>query len=572
MIKRNFIIPILLFIVATSVYGQNKEKETTIKREVTLYNPYKPSLNESQKKSFLPELTDTARFRPDFTYNVITIPFMPQYSITPIKAAAIQPDPLTRLYKSYINLGLGNNTSPLAEISITNERSKSGAIGFYGRHFSNNGKVTLDNDIKEFAGLMDNEASLFGKKFFNKAVLGASADILQKTRYAYGYDTSIIGYFPAKKDIRLRYTGMGAKLALSSANLDSSAFSYNFGLRYNYFYNDRNRSRNNAGFTGYMAKSFKGFYVGSGLEYDYYRLPDTLLNHSQFVTSISPFIKKNTSQWEFRLGFKALLERTMQETATFHIYPDIRFGFSIVPSYIGFFTSLTGKFEKNDPLTVISENPFVSPDGSLFTLPGTSHQLVVTGGLKGNTGTGGNYLISASYSLINDMLFFSNIDTASVYGRGNYFAPLSDDVDLLNVHGELGNRINDQISFTASANYYKYTLTKFAYAWNKPEWDAGLGLRYNLRDKVLAGIQLTAEGKRKNVINGMYLNETPQDYKPVIFDMPVHVSLDLNAEYRYSKILSFWAKFNNISYRKYYEWAFYPTQRFNFMLGFTYSL
>lgn len=572
MIKRNFIITSLLFIFAISVNAQKNEKETILKREVTLYNPYKPSLNEARKRSYLPDMTDTARFRPDFAYTVNTIPFMPQYSVSPIKAAALQPDPLTRLYKSYVNLGLGNYTSPFAEISITNERSKSGSLGFYGRHFSNNGKVSLDNGRKEFAGLMDNEASLFGKKFFKKAILGASADAVQKTRYAYGYDTSLIGYFPDKKDIRLRYTNLGARLSLSSANLDSSAFNYNFGFRYNYFYNDRNRNMNNAGFSGYMAKSFKGFYVGSGIEYDYYKLPVSLLDRSQFITSLSPFIKKSSPQWDFRLGFQALLERKMQESATFHIYPDISFGFSIVPSYIRFFSSLTGKFEKNEPLSIISENPFISPDGSLFTLPGTSHQLIVMGGLKGNTGIGGNYVLSASYSLISDMLFFSNIDTTSAFGRGNYFAPLTDDVDVFNVHGEMGGRINDHMSFLGSANYYRYTLTNFTYAWNKPEWDAGLGLKYNLRNKIIAGMQITAEGSRKNVINGIYLNDTPADYRPVIVDMPVHLNLDLNAEYRYSKILSFWTRFNNISYRKYYEWAYYPTQRFMFMVGFTYSL
>ena len=59
---------------------------------------------------------------------------------------------------------------------------------------------------------------------------------------------------------------------------------------------------------------------------------------------------------------------------------------------------------------------------------------------------------------------------------------------------------------------------------------------------------------------------------PLVFDMPVHLNLNLSAEYRYSKILSLWAKFDNISYNRYYEWACYPSQRFLCMVGFTYSL
>ena len=35
---------------------------------------------------------------------------MPDYTISPIKAAALLPDPLPKLYKSYINAGLGNTS------------------------------------------------------------------------------------------------------------------------------------------------------------------------------------------------------------------------------------------------------------------------------------------------------------------------------------------------------------------------------------------------------------------------------------------------------------------------------
>ena len=152
MIKRNLIITVLI-IFTLSASAQVKKQETGLKREVTLYNPYKPTLPESKKRSFLPDMNDTSKVRPDFHYDVRTTPFLPEYTISPIKAAALLPDPLPKLYKSYINFGIGNYLTPLAEISITNERSKKGAIGFYARHFSTNGNVELDNGKKAFAGL-----------------------------------------------------------------------------------------------------------------------------------------------------------------------------------------------------------------------------------------------------------------------------------------------------------------------------------------------------------------------------------------------------------------------------------
>ena len=572
MIKRTLIIPVLILLCIIPVSAQVKKQEAGLKREVTLYNPYKPSLPESKKRSFLPDMNDTVKVKPEFRYKVSTEAFLPAYTISPIKAASLLPDPLPKLYKSYMNIGLGNYLTPLAEISITNERSKKGTIGFYGRHFSTNGNVELQNGKKAFAGYMDNDASVFGRKFFRKNLFESSVDFAQKVRYAYGYDTSITSYSPAKKDIRIGYNNIGAKASLSSLTLDSTSFSYDFDIYYNFFYNTKSLFQHNVGLTGMMAKSYKGFYVGSGIGYDYYRLPDLILNSPKYIASISPFIKKSAEQWSFKIGFQALLDKNMTPTPVFHIYPDVNFSFSVVPSYISFFAGLSGKLEKNDPLKIVSENPFLVRDGSLFTLPNTDHALIVSTGLKGNTGIGGNYLVSASYSLINDMLFYSNLITP--YGMiapefGNHFIALHDDVELLNVHGEMSGKINDKISYNGSANWYKYTLAENVFVWNKPAWDAQIGLKYNLREKIIAGAELTAIGKRRLSV----INNDPFAFPTSgLFELPAHLNLNLTAEYRYSKILSFWTRFNNISYNRNYEWAYYPSQRFLLMLGFTYSL
>ncbi len=574
MIKRNFIITSLMVFFILPVIAQEKKQEVVVKREVTLYNPYKPSVPESKKRSFLPDMSDTIKVKPSFRYDINTLPYLPVYMVSPIKAASLLPDPLPKLYKSFVNIGMGNYVTPLAEISITNERSRKGAIGFYGRHFSSSGKIKLDNDKKVFAGYMDNDASLFGKRFFRQNVLESSLDLLQKSRYAYGYDPLITDYSPSKMDIRKSYLNIGAKVSLSSSIIDSTIFSYDFNLRYNYFYNTPKLNQHNFGFSGIMAKSFNGFYIGSGIDYDYYRISDLLLLKPKFITSISPFIKKSSEQWNFKLGFQALLERNMTESAVLHFYPDINFGFNIVPSYIGFFAGLSGKLERNDPLKIISENPFLPGDGTLFTLPNTNHELIVNTGLKGNTGIGGNYLLSASYSLISNMLFYSNIVYTNGLlpaGRGNLFAPLKDDVDLLNFHAEMNGAISDKMSYTSALNFNKYTMTSFKYPWDKPDWDGKIGLKYNLRDKIIAGMEITVAGKRREIVNGD--RSMPVLYSPqVIIEMPVHFNLNLSAEYRYSKILSFWARINNISDKRYYEWAYYPSQRFLMMLGFTYSL
>ena len=196
----------------------------------------------------------------------------------------------------------------------------------------------------------------------------------------------------------------------------------------------------------------------------------------------------------------------MNASTKLHAYPDVNFSFNIVPSYVSFFAALSGKLEKNEPLNVISENPFLIRDGSLYKLPNTSHDLIISTGLKGNTGIGGNYLVSASYSLISDMLFYTKYCEFRIQSchlrEETIFQLLTDDVELLNIHGEMGGPINDKFSLPRAANLYKYTLSTFDYAWNKPDWDGKFGLKYNLRDKIIAGMEITVQGKRKLIVNG----------------------------------------------------------------------
>jgi len=576
MIKKKIISTAFILFCLLPLYAQVKKQESGLKREVTLYNPYKPSLPDSKKRSFLPDMNDTLKVKPDFRYDVNTKQFMPVYLISPIKAAALLPDPLPKLYKSYINLGMGNYLTPLAEISITNERSKKGAIGFYGRHFSTNGKVELQNNKKVFAGYMDNDVSLFGKKIFKKSVLNSSVDFSQKVRYAYGYDPAILDYSPEKKDIRSGYNSLGAKASLSSLTTDSAKFYYNFDIYYNFFSSDKNYFQHSAGLKGIMAKSFQGFYVGSGISLDYYKSADSISFDPDYIFSLSPFIKKSSDQWAFKLGFEALIDRGND----IHFYPDVTFDIHVVPSYVTFFSSLSGRLERNLPAKIISENPYVIsnqyPDlipNYLYKLPDTDHSLIISAGLKGNTGIGGNYLMSASYSIINTMLFYSNLVTPALIdpaANGNYFIPMAYDGNLFNLHGELRQAINDKLSVSGQANYYKYSIGN-EIPWNKPKWDGNIYLKYNLRNKIIAGVGMNGIGKRSAVINGDNLSFQAGFPKNEV-ELDSYFNINLSAEYRYSNILSFWVRVDNIAFNKYYEWAYYPTQRFLGMIGFTYSL
>jgi hypothetical protein len=158
------------------------------------------------------------------------------------------------------------------------------------------------------------------------------------------------------------------------------------------------------------------------------------------------------------------------------------------------------------------------------------------------------------------MLFYIN-DTTQVLQ--NRFIDAWDNVTLLKVGGEVVWNQDEKLKIMLRAHYYSYTLDELVKPWHMPAFDAGLSVKYNLRDKILLDSDWFFTGKRY----AAHANtaESPYELRP-------YLDVNLGLEYRYTKMLSFFLKFNNIAAAKYDVWNFYPAQRFQILGGFSYAL
>ncbi len=185
------------------------------------------------------------------------------------------------------------------------------------------------------------------------------------------------------------------------------------------------------------------------------------------------------------------------------------------------------------------------------------------------------YNFKGSYSIIDNQYFYVN-DTSQVLK--NQFSVVYSDITLLNLHGEMGIRPSDSWKVFLKANYYKYTLSTMKLAdgssrnlrdddhpWNKPSFDISLQARYNMGDKILVTMGIYTIGKRYYE-DFIWQNDGSEP------TLPLAVDANLGLEYRYSKLLSFWARINNLAAQRYYLYNQYPSFRFRGMVGFTYAL
>ncbi len=104
--------------------------------------------------------------------------------------------------------------------------------------------------------------------------------------------------------------------------------------------------------------------------------------------------------------------------------------------------------------------------------------------------------------------------------------------------------------------------------WHKPGYELILSGVYNLKDKIILNADIFVLGKQ-------FAKVYETDTAGAIFIKPKTLKgiadINLSLEYRYTKKLSAFIRFNNIGAFRYERWNNYPTQRFNLLGGVTYG-
>jgi len=526
--------------------------------EVRVVKPYTPTLSGAEKIQLLPEIGDSVAYEsPDFEYEIFSKRYETDFRVTPIKPARMVKPDLDKLYKSELKLGAGNYLTPLAELRINQVRSSDGTFGVLLKHHSMNGKVKLANDAKVDAGFNENDLEIYGKRFGRYTIFEYNAGASYDTYVHYGVDTAYADSVN-RPDMTYPFFNAHGAIGFQSARPDSFHLQYNGTLDYNFFTHDFDQVEHGVVFDGSIDQLFGDFRIGGDLGLKYFgHQPewDTLLTN-QFMVKLNPYISKSSAQWSFMAGLNTYTEIRNGDVKP-RFYVRGKFSFNIVEEVIVPYFGVDGYQETNNYMKIVGENPYAVP--GLVVTP-TNHKLIAYAGLKGKVTDYLAYNFKGTYEAIDDQYFFVTDTTGYLH---NQFTVRYDDMTVLNVYGELNIAPTESMRVFLKGNYYIYDTPREAHAWYKPDFDASLQARYNLGDKILADAGLFVIGPRyyPSVVDG----GDPQKLNAT-------VDLNLGVEYRYTRLLSFWARFNNMTAQPYYTWNNYPSHRFRLMLGFTYGL
>jgi len=537
-----------IILAAPFCFSINSSAQTGIQKEVRVVKPYTPTLSEANKISLLPVFNDTSRITPDYGYVIYPKRFETDYKIDPIKPAKMVALPIQKLYKSQLSLGVGNYSTPYMELSINQLRAKTTQLGFYFNHQSSTGKIKLENNKKVNGGYNDNLMKLYGKKIFKSSVFEADISGGFNSVLYYGYKPEIDTILDKKKNTQKILSARGG-INYYSMHSDSLHLNYKTSLNYGLINDNFKNTEHAVDFSTTLNKRFNDQIIGGDLRIRYIAINGSQDTASYTVVDVNPWYSKNTDEWKFLLGFNVNYDESQSYIS---LYPRASFEFNIVPKVLIPYLGINGYNEINNYGKILFENPYLTPGSPVMN---TSHKMIVFAGLKGRYSNKMSFNLKGSYEKIDSMYFYVN-DSSDVLR--NKFIVDYDNVSLITVGGEVSWHQSEKLQFLLKANYYQYELDNLEHAWHKPSFEASLAADYNLRDKILVGADIFYTGKR------FAAGETKE--------LKGYPDANLSLVYRYTKTLSFFLRFNNLTASKYQIWNQYPTQRFQFLAGFSYAL
>lgn len=557
--KLRSVLIIAWFITTATAWSQEIDKT----EEITVVAPYQPSLEEAYKISLNPQLPEDAVVKPSFTYRLTDKVHQTSLEAEPIVPARITGESVKKLYRNYVRLGFGNYTTPYFEFFAGKLRSKESYLGVRLKHLSSSGK------IKDYAhpGYSNNLAELNFKRFFPQHTLSADAGFHRDVVHFYGFQPAgHPGFEYSKKDIRQIYNKIKGDVAFQSNYMKAGKLNHKLKGSYYYLSDNYSATEHYTGFTASVDKDTEifGFTDRENLSVranlDYYFQSDSLTGSvNDGIISIDPSYRIQFSEYSFSIGVNTSIETGVNSYMYF--YPHLKAEVSVIENRLITYAGIRGNMKKNSFDRIRLENPYVSP---VFDREFTYNKIEQFGGIKGNIADALQFNLSFSNSTIDNMPLFVN-DTVPVAGDSlhSQFGVIYDDSKYTRLNVHLGYNHDDRITLELNGSYNSYFMDNEDEAWHKPALEANLIATYNLRNKILVRGELFAAGKRfaKSIDNG----------ETVAVELDGYADVNLGIEYRYTPLLSAFVNFNNILNQQYFHWNRYPSYRFNFLAGVSYS-
>lgn len=589
--------------------AQSDSTQSVYNESVIVVGDYNPVLDGvTEKVNIAPAINESSADNtlPAFSYSITPRRISSLSATSSIKAAKVVGSP-TRLYDNYLRFGLGHDFAslvdftPLMDLYYTSTRHDNYAYGARLYHqtdvttFGTYDDVTPSSDYLGRNRQSITRLDLFGKYILNKEHL-FSADLAFDREYGryYGFsDSMLFDHLALKRDdinysnYNFAYNNLALNMGAKSLNTDINKLGYDANISmadlWSHYHATQLSMNADAsihyGFPmfrqykaiAYLRANWQGYKqrfdtpaVATDLPLGYVAntsLPDTV-NQGRNLFTVGPYVDFLFNGMKFHVGASLGINGYDSTSSHVNLFPDITVAKSFANNNMSLTLGFKGDYIANDWNSIRLKNPFVEPAPlSMATICNNLYA---------------HFRINFSKKLIlnvhadnrflqNDLYFELNKD----YSLNNVFTTYYIDLNTLDLGADFTFVNDEMLTMTLGMDYnLDYNKPKKTPLLYNPNFNAHLDAKVNYKDKWFF------------TLNTLFLSHMDADYEinPVtgLYDItttiPARFGLAIGAEYVHSRALSFFVKFDNLTFQRYYIWANYPAPRFNAMVGLTYTI
>jgi len=539
-----------LLLMLTSFKGFTQENNLG-DEQVDVVKAYQPTLSDAFKISDIPGRDTTVIFIPSMKYNIDQIKHPTVYTISPIKAVRIKDDNLKELYRGFIKAGYGTKNTPYAEIFYNSLRSKDFDAGIHLNHLSSSGKIKGYG----FPGMSETGIELYGSKFLDNHTLKGNVGFDRYVYHYYGYmDPPDIF---SKSETKHSFDDIHGKFELISNETNKKNLRYSTHVGFHSFSDNKDHTENNLNFGASLAKEInKGELIGD-IELDFISYDTPLKsNEGRHIFRVNPRYRFDLEPVVLTFGANIAVEAN--DKTDFHIYPFARVDYLVVENTMSLFAELTGDLKRNSFRSVSLENPFMEGPVAMLN---SDNKFNLSGGVNLKLDKQLQVNLSGGLRSIDDDMFYVNLPAEAPTTIVKY------DVGYLNnkqtfIQAEAIFEQVSKMNLSLLATFISNSPSGLDKPLFRPNFRMRLKGNYTIADK----IRVTTEWEYVSQQNA--LSYDPQND---FISVDGYVDGSLGVDYLYSKVLTVFLNFNNITASKYSRWYNYPSYRFMAMAGLTYS-
>lgn len=557
-------------------------------KQVEVTKAYVPTLESASKLPSVPDMTDTARMRPEIDYTITPLALATSLTTRPIRPATVTYWEFNRPRPLYLKLGAGYPLASVADLYVATQNSGTGYALGYINHEGRYADIANDFGVKNPSTVMFNRIGAAAGKYFGRHTLEGELfyDNRMYHRYGafYGPDTDASAW-PAPGAMA-DYGEARVAVRFGDDFKDLTRTNFDVALHGGLFFDSSEgpgyadpARQTTFGVDGRLARGFGRHRFA--LEAGYERLAGQKATDGYVEHLIRAGLRYGIDGDFVRLdvGADYWYDKRSGDGGRSYVIPRARLDFDLGTPGIAPFLEADGGVRETSYRTLTRLNPYVAnPAAAQRSAVEYDFRLGIGGSLWRGRMT---YRAYASFSIRDHHIYWVHdaltaLSTGAAPGPESFFSgvftPMQGRQTVTSFNGEVEYRPVTAFSLRLGVHGYLYNDEE-RYLGGDPSFEGDLGLRYEGR-RIAFGISARVQSARSwsSLFAGMPEAGAGEDAGavPAVWhklEVPFRVDLRALFEWKISSAVTFFAEGRNLANRPLYAIAGYPEYGAGCMAG-----